>query len=46
MNFYERYPIMLPYVGNRFRMAGVPSLLLIGESHYLPKGRREYVAPT
>jgi hypothetical protein len=36
MNFYQRYPMMRPYVGDAFRDRDKPSLLLIGESHYLP----------
>jgi hypothetical protein len=35
MKFYNRYPMMRPYVGKNFHGAGTPSLLLIGESHYL-----------
>jgi hypothetical protein len=38
MNFYKQYPMMRPYVGNNFHDADTPSLLLIGESHYLPIG--------
>jgi hypothetical protein len=37
MSFYDQYPMMRPYVGKQFRAAGMPSLLLIGESHYLPR---------
>ena len=36
MTFYQRYPMMQPYVGEAFGITGKPSLLLIGESHYLP----------
>lgn len=36
MNFYERYPMMQPYVGSAFGTCDDPALLLIGESHYLP----------
>lgn len=35
MNFYAQYPMMRPYVGKDFHKAGHPSILLIGESHYL-----------
>ena len=35
MNFYKRYPAMSPYVGKNFHDVGTPSLLLIGESHYV-----------
>lgn len=35
MQFYEQYPIMRPFVGDRFYTSTKPKLLLIGESHYL-----------
>ena len=43
-NFYERYPMMRPYLGVNFHKANTPSLLLIGESHYLPKGSSQHVS--
>lgn len=36
MRFYEQYPMMEPFVGSRFRDRRQPSILLVGESHYLP----------
>ncbi len=36
MNFYNQYSEMLPYKGAYFGETDAPSLLLIGESHYLP----------
>lgn len=38
MEFYERYPMMHPHVGRDWRVSIKPSLLLVGESHYLPDG--------
>lgn len=35
MQFYAQYPMMAPYVGKRFHEKSTPSILLIGESHYL-----------
>jgi hypothetical protein len=35
--------MMRPYVGNNFQDATTPSLLLIGESHYLPKGSSQHL---
>ncbi|MFZ5895041.1 MAG: hypothetical protein ACOY0T_28535 [Myxococcota bacterium] len=35
MDFYLRYPMMKPFVGRHFHEHGKPSLLLVGESHYL-----------
>jgi hypothetical protein len=43
MDFYKQYPMMRPYVGNNFQDATTPSLLLIGESHYLPKGSSQHL---
>lgn len=37
MHFYEQYPMMEPFVGARFRERRQPAILLVGESHYLPK---------
>jgi len=38
MNFYRQYPMMKPYVGKNFHGDGIPSLLIVGESHYLEDG--------
>ena len=46
MNFYKRYPMMCPYVGNNFPGANTPSFLLIGESHYLPEDSQHFRAET
>jgi hypothetical protein len=37
MRFYEQYPMMKPFVGERFRDGRQPAILLVGESHYLPQ---------
>jgi len=37
-DFYTRYPMLQPYVGTRFGQGESPSVLLVGESHYLPAG--------
>lgn len=37
-NFYHRFPMLQPYVGEEFGREGAHSLLLVGESHYLPNG--------
>lgn len=34
---FDQYPMMLPYLGKNYEVGGPRSLLLIGESHYLPK---------
>jgi hypothetical protein len=44
-HFYEQYPTMRPYVGTHYRKRRTPSLLLIGESHYIPKGSSLNTAP-
>ena len=44
MAFYERYPMMKPYVGDRYP-AATTRLLLIGESHYLPTGSCQHATP-
>ena len=44
MNLYRQYPMMRPYVGNNFHGANTPSLLLIGESHYLPKNSSQHLS--
>jgi hypothetical protein len=44
MNPYlPQYPTMTPYVGEGYYDAGRPSLLLIGESHYLPAGSTQHL---
>ncbi len=45
MNFYKQYPMMLPYVGKNFHDAATPSILLIGESHYLEEGSTQHLNP-
>lgn len=45
MRFYEQYPMMMPYVGKDFHSTGIPSLLLIGESHYVPCGSKYDTTP-
>lgn len=37
MNLRKLYPTMTPFVGSRVAAGAPPRLLLIGESHYLPK---------
>lgn len=37
-DFYTRYPKLQPFVGSRFGQGDGPSILLVGESHYLPAG--------
>lgn len=39
---YERYPMMRPHVGANYRPGGPQSLLLVGESHYLPPGATQH----
>lgn len=34
---YERYPMLTPHVGCNYIPGGERSILLIGESHYLPR---------
>lgn len=46
MKFYEQYPMMRPYVGKEFHKAGNPSLLLIGESHYVDEDSAHRSSPT
>lgn len=43
MNFYKQYSMMYPYVGEHFHDANTPSLLLIGESHYLPQSSSQHL---
>ena len=45
-DFYRRYPMMAPYKGSRFGESGSPSLLLVGESHYFPRGSDCHRDPT
>jgi len=40
--FYVNYPMMQPYVGDRYHGA-TTKLLLIGESHYLPLRSRQHL---
>jgi hypothetical protein len=40
MKFYEQYPMMRPYIGKHYYDKDTPSLLLIGESHYIPEGSK------
>ena len=42
MEIYERYPMMRPFVGDRFHVRSKPSILLVGESHYLPSSSVQY----
>jgi hypothetical protein len=44
MNFYRQYPMMRPYVGKHFHSPNIPSLLLIGESHYLLKTSTQHLS--
>ena len=37
--------MMLPYRGKNFHAAGIPALLLIGESHYLEEGSTQHLNP-
>jgi hypothetical protein len=45
MNFYVQYPVMRPYVGKDFHKVGNPSILLIGESHYLDEESPQRSSP-
>lgn len=45
MLVHDRYPMMRPYVGRRFSVRTKPSLLLVGESHYLPEGASQHATP-
>jgi len=45
MRFYDQYPMMKPFVGQRFRDPRKPSILLVGESHYLPKESSIHMDP-
>lgn len=44
-NVLDRYPMMKPYVGDKYITGGPKSLLLIGESHYLPEGSTQHLTP-
>jgi|GEM_PF-724850 len=44
-DFYNRFPMLQPYVGTNFGQGDGPSLLLVGESHYLPKGSTAHRDP-
>lgn len=44
MLIHDRYPMMRPYVGRRFEVRTKPSLLLVGESHYLPRGSSQHAS--
>jgi len=35
---YQRYPCMKPWIGNKYHSPMHKRLLVLGESHYLPKG--------
>jgi hypothetical protein len=41
---YKRYPMMWPYVGANYERGGPLSLLLVGESHYLPASSTQHHA--
>jgi hypothetical protein len=43
--FYEQYPMMRPHFGSNFHGANIPSLLLIGESHYLLEDSSQHLSP-
>jgi hypothetical protein len=45
MDFYGRYPMMRPHVGRHFSDGDKPSILLVGESHYLPNGSTRHTDP-
>jgi hypothetical protein len=42
---YKQYPMMTPYVGDRYKSGGAQSLLLIGESHYLRCDSTQHLIP-
>jgi hypothetical protein len=46
LDFYTRYPMMAPHVGDNYHRRTSPSLLLVGESHYLPHGASQHLKPT
>lgn len=45
MDFFTRYPMMIPHVGRHYHLRTRPSLLLVGESHYLPDGATQHLTP-
>lgn len=45
MDFFKRYPMMTPYEGTNFHDRNKPSLLLVGESHYLLDGSKQHLTP-
>lgn len=45
MDHFTRYPQMQPFVGRNFHRRTQPSLLLVGESHYLPEGSTQHLTP-
>ena len=45
MDFFTRYPMMTPHVGSNYHLRTKPSLLLVGESHYLPDGATQHLTP-
>lgn len=45
MDVLRRYPMMAPYFGRYFCNSDHPSLLLVGESHYLPECSTQHDSP-
>lgn len=45
MEILRRYPMIVPYIGRYFCSPDEPSLLLVGESHYLPEGSTQHNTP-
>jgi hypothetical protein len=45
MDFFTRYPMMTPHIGSNYYNRTKPSLLLVGESHYLPDGATQHRTP-
>lgn len=45
MDFFTRYPMMAPHIGRNYHICTKPSLLLVGESHYLPDGAIQHLTP-
>jgi hypothetical protein len=48
MDVYKQYhlqaiPDDAPYEGNNYHGVNIPSLMLVGESHYLPEGSSQHV---
>lgn len=37
IDIYQRYPSLLPFIGEKYQDSELPRILLLGESHYLPK---------